>query len=176
MASARSLMALTSSFGRLAVRPTAPMTSLASPIASTSRLTLQSTFRPFSSTPSQSATMRQGKLNRSSRNQVRADMTVIRGCRRKISGHTFPKPQVDSPLLEAAPQRKAVCSKIYTTKPKKPNSAVRKVCRVKLSTGKSTIAYIPGEGHNLQEHSVVMIRGGRTKDLPGIRVCCIRGS
>lgn len=77
---------------------------------------------------------------------------------------------MDSPLLEAAPQRKAVCSKIYTTKPKKPNSAVRKVCRVKLSTGKSTIAYIPGEGHNLQEHSVVMIRGGRTKDLPGIRV------
>jgi small subunit ribosomal protein S12 len=95
---------------------------------------------------------------------------VIRGCRRKQAGHTFPKPQVDSPLLEAAPQRKAVCSKIYTTKPKKPNSAVRKVCRVKLSTGKSTIAYIPGEGHNLQEHSVVMIRGGRTKDLPGIRV------
>lgn len=60
-------------------------------------------------------------------------------------------------------------SKVYTTKPRKPNSAVRKVCRVKLSTGKSTIAYIPGEGHNLQEHQVVLIRGGRTKDLPGIR-------
>lgn len=74
-----------------------------------------------------------------------------------------------SPLLQQCYQKKAVCSKIYTTKPKKPNSAVRKVCRVKLSTGKTTIAYIPGEGHNLQEHSVVLVRGGRTKDLPGVR-------
>jgi len=131
---------------------------------------VQSTLRPFSSTPSQSATMRQGELCCPAKDWVRANDRVIRGCRRKQAGHTFPKPQVPSPLLEAAPQRKAVCSKIYTTKPKKPNSAVRKVCRVKLSTGKSTIAYIPGEGHNLQEHSVVMIRGGRTKDLPGIRV------
>lgn len=74
-----------------------------------------------------------------------------------------------APLLEGCPQKKGVVSKVYTTKPRKPNSAVRKVCRVKLSTGKSTIAYIPGEGHNLQEHQVVLIRGGRTKDLPGIR-------
>lgn len=74
-----------------------------------------------------------------------------------------------SPLLEGCFQKKAVISKVYTTKPRKPNSAVRKVCRVKLSTGNTTIAYIPGEGHNLQEHSVVLIRGGRTKDLRGVR-------
>lgn len=89
--------------------------------------------------------------------------TVIRGARKP---KTY---QSKAPLLEGCSQKKGVVSKVYTTKPRKPNSAVRKVCRVKLSTGKSTIAYIPGEGHNLQEHSVVLIRGGRTKDLPGIR-------
>ena len=71
---------------------------------------------------------------------------------------------------------KGVCSKVYTTKPKKPNSAVRKVARVKLSSGESTICYIPGEGHNLQEHSVVLVRGGRVKDLPGVRYKIVRGA
>ncbi|RXK42106.1 ribosomal protein S12 [Tremella mesenterica] len=81
-----------------------------------------------------------------------------------------------SPLLENSFQKKAVCTKVYTVKPRKPNSAVRKVCKVRLSTGKTTIAYIPGEGHNLQEHSVVLIRGGRTKDLRGIKYKVVRGA
>ena len=78
--------------------------------------------------------------------------------------------------MEACPQVRGVCLKVYTTTPKKPNSALRKVARVKLSNGNEVIAYIPGEGHNLQEHSVVMIRGGRVKDLPGVRYHIIRGS
>ncbi|CAH1756555.1 21607_t:CDS:2 [Entrophospora sp. SA101] len=78
--------------------------------------------------------------------------------------------------LEACPQKKAVCNKVYTTKPKKPNSAVRKVARVKLSTGKIITAYIPGEGHNLSEHSVVLVRGGRVKDLPGVKYHLVRGA
>ena len=73
-----------------------------------------------------------------------------------------------SPLLKNSPQRKGVCSQVFTVEPKKPNSAKRKVARVKLSTGKSLIAYIQGEGHNLQEHSVVLVRGGRAQDLPGV--------
>ena len=80
------------------------------------------------------------------------------------------------PAMEACPQVRGVCLKVYTTTPKKPNSALRKVARVKLSNGNEVIAYIPGEGHNLQEHSVVMIRGGRVKDLPGVRYHIIRGS
>lgn len=87
-----------------------------------------------------------------------------------MKGNRVPKTKErKSPLLQGHYQKKGVCSKVYTTKPKKPNSAVRKVCRVKLSTGASTICYIPGEGHNLQEHSVVLIRGGRVRDLPGVR-------
>ena len=74
-----------------------------------------------------------------------------------------------SPLLDTCPQKKGVCTQIFIMKPKKPNSAKRKVARVKLSNGNSIMAYIPGEGHNLQEHSVVMVRGGRTQDLPGVR-------
>jgi len=74
-----------------------------------------------------------------------------------------------SPLLNDAPQRKGVCSQVFTAKPKKPNSAKRKVARVKLSTGKTVMAYIQGEGHNLQEHSVVLVRGGRAQDLPGVK-------
>jgi small subunit ribosomal protein S12 len=97
-----------------------------------------------------------------------SNLAVARGARKK-----FPKFS-KSPLLDQCFQKKAVCSKVYTTKPKKPNSAVRKVARVKLSTGETTIAYIPGEGHNLQEHSVVLVRGGRTKDLPGIRWVFVR--
>src|SRR5438034_3228923 len=76
----------------------------------------------------------------------------------------------------AAPQRRGVCTRVYTTTPKKPNSALRKVARVKLTSGIEVTAYIPGEGHNLQEHSMVLVRGGRVKDLPGVRYKIIRGS
>ena len=80
-----------------------------------------------------------------------------------------------TPALQACPQRRGVCTRVYTTTPKKPNSALRKVARVRLTNGYEVTAYIPGEGHNLQEHSVVMIRGGRVKDLPGVRYHIIRG-
>ena len=80
------------------------------------------------------------------------------------------------PALEASPQKRGVCTRVYTTTPKKPNSALRKVARVKLTNGQEVSAYIPGEGHNLQEHSVVMIRGGRVKDLPGVRYHILRGT
>jgi len=89
------------------------------------------------------------------------------------------KPKVkktDVPALNACPQRRGVCTRVYTTTPKKPNSALRKVARVRLSNGFEVTAYIPGEGHNLQEHSVVLIRGGRVKDLPGVRYHTIRGT
>jgi small subunit ribosomal protein S12 len=79
------------------------------------------------------------------------------------------------PALQACPQKRGVCTRVYTTTPKKPNSALRKVARVRLTNGQEVTAYIPGEGHNLQEHSVVMIRGGRVKDLPGVRYHIIRG-
>lgn len=81
-----------------------------------------------------------------------------------------------TPALQACPQRRGVCTRVYTTTPKKPNSALRKVCRVKLTNGMEVTSYIPGEGHNLQEHSVVLIRGGRVKDLPGVRYHNIRGA
>lgn len=80
------------------------------------------------------------------------------------------------PAMKACPQKRGVCTRVYTTTPKKPNSALRKVARVKLTNGFEVIAYIPGEGHNLQEHSVVTIRGGRVKDLPGVRYHIVRGS
>lgn len=80
-----------------------------------------------------------------------------------------------SPALQGSPQRRGVCVRVYTQTPKKPNSALRKVARVRLTNGFEVISYIPGEGHNLQEHSVVMIRGGRVKDLPGVRYHTIRG-
>jgi len=79
------------------------------------------------------------------------------------------------PALEANPQKRGVCTRVYTTTPKKPNSALRKVAKIRLTNGYEVIGYIPGEGHNLQEHSVVMIRGGRVKDLPGVRYHVIRG-
>ena len=79
------------------------------------------------------------------------------------------------PAMNSCPQKRGVCTRVYTTTPKKPNSALRKVARIKLTNGFEVIAYIPGEGHNLQEHSVVMIRGGRVKDLPGVRYHTIRG-
>ncbi len=81
-----------------------------------------------------------------------------------------------SPALVSCPQRRGVCTRVYTTTPKKPNSALRKVARVRLTSGFEVTSYIPGEGHNLQEHSVVLIRGGRVKDLPGVRYHIIRGS
>lgn len=92
------------------------------------------------------------------------------------------KPRVDAkeksnvPALESCPQRRGVCTRVYTTTPKKPNSAMRKVARVRLTNGVEVTSYIGGEGHNLQEHSVVLIRGGRVKDLPGVRYHTIRGS
>ena len=81
-----------------------------------------------------------------------------------------------SAALDSCPQRRGVCTRVYTTTPKKPNSAMRKVARVRLTNGNEVNAYIPGEGHNLQEHSVVLIRGGRVKDLPGVRYHTVRGS
>ena len=81
-----------------------------------------------------------------------------------------------TPALKASPQRRGVCTRVYTTTPKKPNSALRKVARVKLSNGIEVTAYIPGEGHNLQEHSMVLVRGGRVKDLPGVRYKIVRGA
>ena len=81
-----------------------------------------------------------------------------------------------TPALQECPQRRGVCTRVYTTTPKKPNSALRKVARVRLTNGIEVSAYIPGEGHNLQEHSVVMIRGGRVKDLPGVRYHIVRGT
>ncbi len=80
------------------------------------------------------------------------------------------------PAMEACPQKRGVCTRVYTTTPKKPNSALRKVAKIRLTNGFEVIGYIPGEGHNLQEHSVVMIRGGRVKDLPGVRYHIIRGT
>lgn len=87
--------------------------------------------------------------------------------------------QVDkqkTPALKGNPQKRGVCTRVYTTTPKKPNSAMRKVARVRLTNGKEVNSYIPGEGHNLQEHSIVMVRGGRVKDLPGVRYHIVRGT
>ena len=86
------------------------------------------------------------------------------------------KTRTKSPAMQSAPQKRGVCTRVYTTTPKKPNSALRKVAKVRLTNGYEVIAYIPGEGHNLQEHSVVLIRGGRVKDLPGVRYHIVRGA
>jgi len=90
-------------------------------------------------------------------------------------GRKLQKSKTDSPALKNCPQKRGVCTRVYTTTPKKPNSALRKVARVRLVNGMEVTTYIPGEGHNLQEHSVVMIRGGRVKDLPGVRYHVVRG-
>ena len=95
---------------------------------------------------------------------------LIRKGRKKLTDKS------KAPALDSCPQRRGVCVRVYTTTPKKPNSAMRKVARVRLTNGKEVNAYIPGEGHNLQEHSIVMIRGGRVKDLPGVRYHIIRGA
>ncbi|MCB9226919.1 MAG: 30S ribosomal protein S12 [Chitinophagales bacterium] len=86
------------------------------------------------------------------------------------------KSKSNSRALDSCPQRRGVCTRVYTTTPKKPNSALRKVAKVRLTNGIEVIAYIPGEGHNLQEHSIVLIRGGRVKDLPGVRYHIVRGA
>ncbi|MBD1147617.1 30S ribosomal protein S12 [Pelagibacterales bacterium SAG-MED31] len=91
-------------------------------------------------------------------------------------GRTAQKKRNKVPALGACPQKRGVCTRVYTTTPKKPNSALRKVARVKLTNGQEVSAYIPGEGHNLQEHSVVLLRGGRVKDLPGVRYHILRGT
>lgn len=95
---------------------------------------------------------------------------LIRSKRKKVEEKT------KSPALRRCPQKRGVCVRVYTVTPKKPNSALRKVARVKLTTGKEITAYIPGEGHSLQEHSVVLVRGGRVKDLPGVKYHIIRGA
>ena len=86
------------------------------------------------------------------------------------------KAKTDVPALKGSPQKRGVCTRVYTTTPKKPNSALRKVCKVRLTSGFEVISYIGGEGHNLQEHSVVLVRGGRVKDLPGVRYHTVRGT
>ena len=91
-------------------------------------------------------------------------------------GRSIVKNRNKVPALDKSPQKRGVCTRVYTTTPKKPNSALRKVARVKLTNGQEVSAYIPGEGHNLQEHSVVLIRGGRVKDLPGVRYHILRGN
>ena len=100
-------------------------------------------------------------------------MPTINQLIRKGRGHKSYRNTV--PALQSAPQKRGVCTRVYTTTPKKPNSALRKVAKVRLTNQHEVIGYIPGEGHNLQEHSVVMIRGGRVKDLPGVRYHIIRG-
>ena len=95
---------------------------------------------------------------------------LVRKSRRKVTWKS------KAPAMGGSPQKRGVCTRVYTTTPKKPNSALRKVARVRLTNGIEVTAYIPGEGHNLQEHSIVMIRGGRVKDLPGVRYHIIRGT
>ncbi|MCC6158794.1 MAG: 30S ribosomal protein S12 [Deltaproteobacteria bacterium] len=95
---------------------------------------------------------------------------LVRNARQKVED------KKDAPALQSCPQKRGVCTRVYTTTPKKPNSALRKVARIRLSNGIEVTSYIPGEGHNLQEHSVVLIRGGRVKDLPGVRYHIIRGT
>ena len=109
------------------------------------------------------------KLPSYARNQMPTVNQLVRKGRKK----QLKKNKV--PALDACPQKRGVCTRVYTTTPKKPNSALRKVARVRLSNGFEVTAYIPGEGHNLQEHSIVMIEGGRVKDLPGVRYHVIRG-
>ena len=91
-------------------------------------------------------------------------------------GRAVPKGKTKTPALGGSPQRRGVCTRVFTTTPKKPNSALRKVARVRLTNGMEVTCYIPGEGHNLQEHSVVLVRGGRVKDLPGVRYKVVRGT
>jgi len=106
--------------------------------------------------------------------QSRRKMPTVNQLIRK--GRTRVLSKTKSPALQGSPQKRGVCTRVYTTTPKKPNSALRKVARVRLTNGMEVTAYIPGVGHNLQEHSIVFIRGGRVKDLPGVRYHIIRGA
>ena len=109
-------------------------------------------------------------INHENEEQMPTINQLIRKGRRKI------KKKTNTPALKGAPQKRGVCTRVYTSTPKKPNSALRKVARVRLTTGIEVTAYIPGIGHNLQEHSVVLVRGGRVKDLPGVRYHIVRGT
>ena len=106
-------------------------------------------------------------------NQVKRNMPTINQLVRK--GRVPQKAKSKVPAMDANPQKRGVCTRVYTTTPKKPNSALRKVAKVRLTNSREVITYIPGEGHNLQEHSVVLIRGGRVRDLPGVRYHVLRG-
>lgn len=114
--------------------------------------------------------MRLPRELKETRNDMPTINQLVRKGRQKIAEKTA------SPALKSCPQKRGVCTRVYTTTPKKPNSALRKVARVRLSNRMEVTSYIPGEGHNLQEHSVVLIRGGRVKDLPGVRYHIIRGT
>ncbi|KAJ2677419.1 hypothetical protein GGI25_003174 [Coemansia spiralis] len=144
------------------------------PIVTLTRPRPNATFSGVSSTPIKRCTLQKTPSSLSLGRVQSANMAtlnqVMRGIRKKF------KPASKAPSLDKCPQRKGVCIKVYTTKPKKPNSAVRKVARVRLTNGKTVIAYIPGEGHNLQEHSVVLVRGGRVPDLPGVLYHIVRGA
>ncbi|WVN88855.1 ribosomal protein S12 [Cryptococcus depauperatus CBS 7841] len=143
----KSLLSLTANFNKLSIKPQSVIRTL--PAAYPTR-----EMRGFASTSRCETTINQ----------------IMRGARKTT------KRKSSVPLLDNCFQKKAVCVKVFTTKPRKPNSAVRKVARVKLSNGMMTTAYIPGEGHNLQEHSVVLVRGGGAKDLPGVRYKIVRGA
>ncbi|GAA5872137.1 hypothetical protein JCM1840_006330 [Sporobolomyces johnsonii] len=149
-----------------------PLASLASSLARLTLRTRPTPATPFLRRPSSipSPSLLQRHAFSTSRPASATLNQVTRGARKTIRRKT------KTPALEGCYQKKGVCSKVYTTKPKKPNSAVRKVAKVKLSTGRAIIAYIPGEGHNLQEHSVVLVRGGRTQDLPGAKYKIVRGA
>ncbi|GAA5953507.1 hypothetical protein JCM3765_005058 [Sporobolomyces pararoseus] len=151
-----------------------PVVSLVSSLRSltlSSRPTLSSRFPVPSSSRSIPSLLQPHSASFSTSRPAQATLNqVTRGARKPI------RRQNKTPALQGCYQKKGVCSKVYTVKPKKPNSAVRKVAKVKLSTGRAVIAYIPGEGHNLQEHSVVLVRGGRTQDLPGAKYKIVRGA
>ncbi|KAG8737837.1 hypothetical protein FRC10_007764 [Ceratobasidium sp. 414] len=151
------MASLVARLGALSLRQSPPVSRHAAQIPSLlSRLALQPSHFPRSlhTTSPTLATLNQ----------------VMRGARKTT------KPRTKSPALNNCPQRKGVCAHVGVMKPKKPNSAKRKFARVKLTNGKTTLAYIQGEGHNLQEHSVVLLRGGRTQDLPGVRYKIVRGA
>ncbi|KAL2121284.1 hypothetical protein VTJ04DRAFT_5311 [Mycothermus thermophilus] len=142
---------------RPAVRQPLARPSIPHPSTSTSMFSAALASRPFSTTPSHNATLNQ----------------VLRGCRKPQKARHAVSPA----LSEAhAPMMKGVCVKVGITKPKKPNSGERKTARVRLSNGKMITAYIPGEGHNIQQHSVVLVRGGRSQDCPGVRYHLVRGA
>jgi small subunit ribosomal protein S12 len=123
--------------------------------------------------PSKTASVSGGRVTLPYTNQVKRNMPTINQLVRK--GRVPQKAKSKVPAMDANPQKRGVCTRVYTTTPKKPNSALRKVAKVRLTNSREVITYIPGEGHNLQEHSVVLIRGGRVRDLPGVRYHVLRG-